>query len=138
MLSRVLEFREKLTVVHQPASSLPFRVVRSSGGAAGGIVSEGQGYGLLLAGVSLASQPAGSPAWRATLSFGEELFAGWRRMCELSKSACQDEARMRCGGRRSVAAGGQSVGCSQFIRCSLDAPGTGDILSPRDRPWRRP
>ena len=44
--ARLLEFREKLTFVHQPASSLPFRVVRSSGGAAGGIVSEGQGYGL--------------------------------------------------------------------------------------------
>lgn len=98
--ARLIQFREKLTVVHQPASAVPFRVVRSSGGAAGGIVSEGQGYGLLLAGVALASQPPGTPSWRAALSFGEELFSGWRRMCELSKSACQDEPRMRCGGRR--------------------------------------
>ena len=98
--SRLIEFRERLTVVHQPASSSPFRVVRSSGGAAGGVVTEGQGYGLLLAGVALAGQSIGSPGWRSTLSFGEELFAGWRRMCELSTNSCQDEPRLRCGGRR--------------------------------------
>ena len=94
--SRLIEFRERLTVVHQPASSSPFRVVRSSGGAAGGVVTEGQGYGLLLAGVALAGQSIGSPGWRSTLSFGEELFAGWRRMCELSTNSCQDEPRLRC------------------------------------------
>ena len=59
--TRLLEFREKLTALIQPeGSSQPFRVVKSSGGAAGGVVSEGQGYGLLLAGVTLSTQTPGS------------------------------------------------------------------------------
>jgi hypothetical protein len=99
--TRLLEFREKLTALIQPeGSSQPFRVVKSSGGAAGGVVSEGQGYGLLLAGVTLSTQTPGSTAYRATLSFAEELFSGWRRMAELSKGSCQDDPTLRCGGHR--------------------------------------
>ena len=75
-ISRLVEFRERLTVLHN-SNSVPFRVVASSGGVAEGIVSEGQGYGLLLAGVALASETPGTPGFHAALSFGEELFAGW-------------------------------------------------------------
>ena len=98
--TRLVEFREKLTELVRPEGTGPFRIVKSSGGAAGGVVSEGQGYGLLLAGVTLSTQSPGTPAYRATLSFGEELFAGWRRMCELSKGSCQDDPHLRCGGHR--------------------------------------
>ena len=98
--ARLAEFKQALTTLHDPSSKMPFRVVMSSGGVAGGVISEGQGYGMLLAGIALASQPPSSPAWQEALSFAQELFAGWRRMCELSKNSCQDDARLRCGGRR--------------------------------------
>ena len=99
--TRLVEFRQELTTLIRPdPHTAPFRIVKSAGGAAGGVVSEGQGYGLLLAGVTLSTQTPGTTAYRATLSFGEELFAGWRRMAELSKGSCQDEPHMRCGGHR--------------------------------------
>lgn len=44
--------------------------------------------------------------------------------------------RMRCGGRRSVAASGGPGRCSKRIFGASDAPGAGDVLSRRDRPWR--
>ena len=119
-MTRLMEFRAKLTTLS--GGTAPFRVVHSSGGAAGGVVcsastspctwrlalsccaaalqvSEGMGYGLIVAGIALSTQPTGSPSWRAALSFGEELFAGWRRMCELSRDHCQDDPHLRCGGR---------------------------------------
>ena len=60
--------------------------------------------GLLLAGIAVASEPRGSANWRSAIWFGEQLFAGWRRMCEISKNSCQDDPRLRCGGRRNRAA----------------------------------
>ena len=103
-LTRLTEFREKLTSLPSKGSGAGeqhFRVVHSSGGAAGAksITSEGMGYGLLIAGVAVASQPESSAGWRAALTFGEELFAGWRRMCELSTGTCQDDPHQWCGGR---------------------------------------
>ena len=99
--TRLAEFKSAITVT----LGLPpnqYRIVRSSGGvAADGVVSEGMGYGLLLAGVALSQNEAGSAEHSAALTFGEELYTGWRRMCELSqKHACQDDPTMRCGGRR--------------------------------------
>lgn len=100
-LARLVEFREKLTSL-SPASgsAMPFRVVHSSGGAAGikSVTSEGMGYGLLIAGVAVATQPEASASWRAALTLGEELFAGWRRMCEMSKGGCQEDPHLWCGG----------------------------------------
>jgi hypothetical protein len=65
-LARLVEFREKLTSL-SPASgsAMPFRVVHSSGGAAGikSVTSEGMGYGLLIAGVAVATQPEASCGW---------------------------------------------------------------------------
>ena len=95
--ARLQEFRDVLTV--EVAGNA--RVVRSSGGAAtGSVVSEGMGYGLLLAGITAAAEARGSASWRAAIWFGEQLFAGWRRMCEESRESCQDDdPRARCGGR---------------------------------------
>ena len=101
-LARLSEFRDKLTVLSKDAvhPAAPFRVVRSSGGAAGSrsVTSEGMGYGLLIAGVAVATQPEGSSGWHVALKFGEELFSGWRRMCELSRNTCQNDAHLWCGG----------------------------------------
>ena len=96
------EFATDLTVlVPSDAKYAPrARAVLSSGGVADGVVvSEGMGYGLLLAGVALASEPRDSECWRKALSLGEELFAGWRLMCERTRNSCQAYAPAMCGGR---------------------------------------
>lgn len=70
--------------------SLTARVVHSSGGAAGGVVSEGQGYGLLLVGSLVAAMPRSSADRAELLSAGYELFRGWRLMCERTVAdSCQ-------------------------------------------------
>jgi len=94
-LSRLVEFRDKLT----STAADGVRVVHSSGGAAGGVISEGMGYALLLAGLAMSSERPSSPEWQTALAFGEEIFAGWRRMCELTRESCQEDATARCGSR---------------------------------------
>ena len=94
---RLFEFVEVLT--NQPVSGSKARAVQSSGGAAGGIVSESQGYGLLLAGTLLAAMGSDSDFGRVS-ELTYELFLGWRRMCELSAAggSCQDDEGFQCGG----------------------------------------
>ena len=58
------------------------RVVLSSGGAAGGVISEGQGYGLLLAATTVATLPLDDPQRTAAVEQAYQLFLGWRTMCE--------------------------------------------------------
>ncbi|CAE7208875.1 unnamed protein product [Symbiodinium sp. KB8] len=96
-LARMYEMRDVLT--SQPVLGSAARAVLSSGGAAGGVVSEGQGYGLLVSGAILASLPADHPDYNAVLDLTYEYFLGWRRMCELSNSpsSCQ-EGNFQCGG----------------------------------------
>ena len=111
--ARLQEFRDVLTV----ESGGNARVVRSSGGAAsGGVVSEGMGYGLLLAGIAAAAEERGSDSWRASLSFGEQLFVGWRRMAESTHSSCQDDdQRALCGGRPKRTGEGPTRGHSACL-----------------------
>ena len=111
--ARLQEFRDVLTV----ESAGNARVVRSSGGAAsGGVVSEGMGYGLLLAGIAAAAEERGSDSWRASLSFGEQLFVGWRRMAESTHSSCQDDdQRALCGGRPKRTGEGPTRGHSACL-----------------------
>jgi len=63
-------------------------------------VSEGQGYGLLLAGIAFASLDSSSVKWEETGDLAYEMFLGWRRMCELSagSGSCQDDEGFKCGG----------------------------------------
>ena len=87
-----MEFVGSLTTIE---GSMPgegnFRVVHSSGGAAGGVVSEGQGYGIMLAGMLAAALPLDHPYREEVLLYGHELYLGWRRMCELTTiNSCQD------------------------------------------------
>eukprot|EP00930_Biecheleria_cincta_P043276 TRINITY_DN29730_c0_g1_i1.p1 TRINITY_DN29730_c0_g1~~TRINITY_DN29730_c0_g1_i1.p1 ORF type:complete len:1074 (+),score=175.39 TRINITY_DN29730_c0_g1_i1:111-3224(+) len=97
-LNRLSEFVVQLT--DQPVQGSAARAVHSSGGAAGGVVSEGQGYGLLLAGVAFASLDSSNSKWEQTGDLAYEMFLGWRRMCELSASSgsCQDDEGFKCGG----------------------------------------
>ena len=94
---RLFEFVRVLT--NQPVSGSKARAVQSSGGAAGGIVSESQGYGLLLAGTLLAAMDSDSDFGRVS-ELTYELFLGWRRMCELSAAggSCQDDEGFQCAG----------------------------------------
>ena len=96
-LARMYEMRDVLT--SQPVLGSAARAVLSSGGAAGGVVSEGQGYGLLVSGAILASLPADHPDHNAVLDLTYEYFLGWRRMCELSNSpsSCQEGDHDRFG-----------------------------------------
>jgi len=72
------------------ASGAAARAVHSSGGAAGGVVSEGQGYGLVLAGGLAAALPPDHPRRADVLEKGYELFLGWKRMAERTTiGSCQ-------------------------------------------------
>ena len=59
MQARLYEFLNALS--DQPVANSQARAVHSSGGAAGGVVSESQGYGLLLTGTILASIEVNDP-----------------------------------------------------------------------------
>ena len=58
------------------------RVVLSSGGAAGGVISEGQGYGLLLSSLMLAALPADHERRIELTERAYATFLGWRTMGE--------------------------------------------------------
>ena len=86
-LARLDEFTAALTSTVNTST----RVVHSSGGAAGGVVSEGQGYGLLLAGAAAAALPSSHPRHADTTELALEYYWGWRRMCERTvANSCQD------------------------------------------------
>ena len=75
----------------EAATGTSERVVHSSGGVAGGVVSEGQGYGLLLAGAAAAVPPVGHERREDVTQLALEFFRGWQRMCELTENnSCQD------------------------------------------------
>ncbi|CAE7572251.1 idp1, partial [Symbiodinium pilosum] len=96
---RLFEFADVLT--NQPVPGSKARAVQSSGGAAGGVVSESQGYGLLLGGSLLAAMGS-DPDFERVSVLAYELFLGWRRMCEMSAAggSCQDDEGFQCGGGR--------------------------------------
>ena len=75
-------------------SDPPMYGLLSSGGVAGGVVSESQGYALLVTGIVLASwethAEGRSDADRnEVLNAFEGYFRGWQRMCKLSSKPCQ-------------------------------------------------
>eukprot|EP00438_Fugacium_kawagutii_P017207 Skav235567 [mRNA] locus=scaffold612:6501:9648:+ [translate_table: standard] len=95
--SRIYQFIDSLT--DQPVYGSAARAVHSSGGAAGGIVSEGQGYGLLLTGSFLAAITPDDRDWNQMMDYTYQMFLGWKRMCEYSgQGSCQEEAGFLCQG----------------------------------------
>lgn len=95
MYSRVIN-----NVTGTLSSGTTLRVVFSSGGAAaGGVVTEGQGYGILLAGVMAASLGRSDSRRAGVLQNGYEFFLGWKHMCIGSTTAnCQSDAKYLCSG----------------------------------------
>jgi len=90
-LARFNSLLSVLTTLVDFESTDDARVVHSSGGAAGGVVSEGQGYGLMLAGLLAAAMPTSHESRPDVLARGYELFRGWRLMCERTESnSCQN------------------------------------------------
>ena len=84
------------------------RVVLSEGGVAGGIVSEGQGYGLLLAAAAVSMLPADDPARTAAIQHAYAFFGGWRGMCEATKQRRRHVMR-RIDAAEDSAKGGDDV-----------------------------
>ena len=90
--SRMVEFMDALT---QEFSG--YRAVQSSGGAAGGVVSEGQGYGLLISSTVAASLDKSDPRREEAVTFAYQLFLGWKKMCQLTDGGSCQEGGYYCG-----------------------------------------
>jgi len=95
-LARLDQFRRELTSIvgrrADPNNDAATRAVLSSGGAASGVVSEGQGYGLLIAGLLAASLDASHPRRAEVVAFALELYNGWLTMCERTVvNSCQTQ-----------------------------------------------
>ena len=80
---QVQRFFEHLTAplpLEKPALATA-RVVLSSGGVAGGVISEGQGYGLLLAAAMAAAMEPTDERRPAAIARAHAAFLGWRALC---------------------------------------------------------
>ena len=90
---------DSLTNIIQ-ASNPPIYALVAEGGAAGNgnVVSEGQAYGVMIAGITLAAMDASDPNRQDTMNRFYGYYNGWKRMCEISTpfAFCQDEKF--CGG----------------------------------------
>jgi len=74
-----------------PASQSGPRYVHSSGGAAGGVISEGQGYGIFAASVTAAIIGPSHARYNSVVDQAYNLFLGWKQMCLKSTSdGCQN------------------------------------------------
>ena len=82
------------------SSNPPIYALVAEGGAAGNgnVVSEGQAYGVMIAGITLAAMDVSDPNREDTMNRFHGYFNGWKQMCEIStpKSFCQDQKL--CGG----------------------------------------
>jgi hypothetical protein len=85
---RFLQWQSALTKLQPDGVS---RTVHSSGGAAGGIVSEGQGYGVFLGAANVIALGPSDSRYSTALSTAYSLFKGWKAMCKGSTvgSPCQ-------------------------------------------------
>jgi len=94
-----LQQLDSLTNIIQ-ASNPPIYALVAEGGAAGNgnVVSEGQAYGVMIAGITLAAMDSSDPDRQDTIDRFYGYFNGWKRMCEIStpKSFCQGQKL--CGG----------------------------------------
>lgn len=82
------------------AANPPIYAIIAEGGAAGSgdVVSEGQAYGVMVAGITLAAMDVNDPNRADTMKRFAGYFNGWKRMCINStpNAYCQD-AKI-CGG----------------------------------------
>jgi len=84
---------EPITNIVQ-ASNPPIYAIVAEGGAAGSgnVISEGQGYAIMIAGITLAAMDSSDPNRDDALIRFYGFFSGWKTMCQnsASKSFCQD------------------------------------------------
>jgi len=85
--------------------------IHSSGGAAGGVVTEGQGYGLLIGGVVAASMDSSDSHWTDVVNDTYYTFKGWRQMNRLSASNGNCQSTFYCGDSCPPTGGSSSQGC---------------------------
>lgn len=86
---RLVQFVATLTSLVPSATDT--RAVHSSGGVASGVVSEGQGYGILIAAMTAASMDDTDTNKETAIGYAYQMFMGWKKMCQLSRSGsnCQ-------------------------------------------------
>ena len=104
--------------------------VVSSGGAAGGVVSESQAYGILSAGLTLISlEEDNSNYAEAKLKF-EGYFNGWRQMCRNSvpSSTCQNPKYCDSGGTPCLPGWKHSADLSDIIGSGSAPDGDEDAI----------
>lgn len=85
---------ESLTNIIQ-ASNPPIYALVAEGGAAGNgnVVSEGQAYAVMIAGITLAAMDVSDPNRQDTMLRFYGYYNGWKRMCQIStpKAYCQSQ-----------------------------------------------
>ena len=81
-------------------SNPPIYALVAEGGAAGNgnVVSEGQGYGVMIAGITLAAMDTSDPNRQDTMNRFYGFFNGWKRMCEISTPKAFCQSQKFCGG----------------------------------------
>ena len=89
---------EPLTNIIQ-ASNPPIYALVAEGGAAGSgnVVSEGQAYGIMIAGITLAAMDKSDPNRQDTMNRFYGYFNGWKRMCEISTPKAYCQSQKLCG-----------------------------------------
>jgi len=119
---RVFQLRDRMTrCVADPRPGSPCRrAFLGSGGIAGKeevVVSEGQGYGLMITGALAAALPRDHPNRSDVLQFGWELFLGWREMCRNTgkfENTRYDQCQHANIGGEKFFVSGASSGCSDY------------------------
>jgi chitinase len=93
------------------SSDPPIYSIVSEGGAAGSgdIVSEGQGYGVMVAGLTLASMERNDPNRSNAMNRFVGYFNGWKKMCEVSTSNAPCQANFRPCGNGNVCLPGWKI-----------------------------
>ena len=90
---------ESLTNIIQ-ASNPPIYALVAEGGAAGtgNVVSEGQAYAVMIAGITLAAMDPSDPNRQDTMDRFYGFYNGWKRMCEISTPKAFCQSQKLCGG----------------------------------------
>jgi len=78
-------------VTHEVSSTPYVLSVVAEGGVSGDVVSEGQGYGVLTAGLALMSMNEGDAHYETAKRKFEGYFNGWRKMSRNSAGPCQSK-----------------------------------------------
>jgi len=100
IVPRFFQFVNFATTVNEVTSSgfaEKARGIQSSGGVAGGVITEGQGYGLLIGGVALTSMSPTDPEFEAVLWQTYEMYVAWKHMARLSATGKTCQTPFHCG-----------------------------------------